>query len=40
MATSFAFYTKVLDFDCIEYGGDGDPTFCLLMPVMASLDKQ
>jgi catechol 2,3-dioxygenase-like lactoylglutathione lyase family enzyme len=31
MATSLAFYTKVLDFDCVEYGGDGDPTFCLLM---------
>jgi catechol 2,3-dioxygenase-like lactoylglutathione lyase family enzyme len=31
MATSFAFYTKVLDFDCVEYGGDGDPTSCLLM---------
>jgi catechol 2,3-dioxygenase-like lactoylglutathione lyase family enzyme len=33
MATSLAFYTNVLDFDCVEDGGDGDPTFCLLMRV-------
>ena len=31
MATSFVFYTKVLDFDCVEYGGDSDPTVSILM---------
>ena len=31
METSIAFYTKVLDFDCVEHGGDGDPTFSVLM---------
>lgn len=31
MATSLAFYTKVLDFDCIEDGGDEDPTASMLM---------
>jgi len=27
---STAFYTQVLDFDCLEYAGDTDPSFCLL----------
>ena len=31
METSIAFYTKLLDFDCVEHGGDGDPTFSVLM---------
>ena len=31
METSLDFYTKVLDFDCVEHGGKGDPTFCVLM---------
>ena len=31
METSIAFYTNVLDFDCVEHGGDGDPTFSVLM---------
>src|SRR5262245_2983948 len=31
ITASLAFYTKVLDFDCVEYAGDADPTFCLLM---------
>jgi catechol 2,3-dioxygenase-like lactoylglutathione lyase family enzyme len=31
METSIAFYTNVLDFDCVERGGDGDPTFSVLM---------
>ena len=31
MKTSLAFYTKVLDFDCVEYGGDGDPSCSALM---------
>ena len=31
METSMAFHTKVLDFECVEYGGDGDPTFSVLM---------
>ena len=31
MAASMAFYTKVLDFDCVESGGDADPTFNVLM---------
>ena len=29
--TSLAFYTNVLDFDCVEHGGGGDPTFVVLM---------
>ena len=31
METSIAFYTKVLDFECVEHGGHGDPTFSVLM---------
>jgi len=32
MATSIAFYTKVLDFECIEGApDDGDPSFSVLM---------
>ena len=31
METSINFYTKVLDFECIEDGGDSDPTFSVLM---------
>jgi catechol 2,3-dioxygenase-like lactoylglutathione lyase family enzyme len=31
MEASLAFYTNVLDFDCVEYGGDGDPTVSVLM---------
>jgi catechol 2,3-dioxygenase-like lactoylglutathione lyase family enzyme len=32
MAASIAFYTKVLDFECIEGGpDDGDPSFSALM---------
>ena len=31
METSITFYTNVLDFDCVEHGGDGDPTFSVLM---------
>ena len=32
MAASIAFYTKVLDFECIEGGpDDGDPSFSVLM---------
>ena len=31
MKASLDFYTKVLDFDCVEHGGDADPTFCVLM---------
>jgi catechol 2,3-dioxygenase-like lactoylglutathione lyase family enzyme len=31
LETSLAFYTNVLDFDCVEHGGDGDPSFCVLM---------
>ena len=31
METSIDFYTKVLDFDCVEDGGDRDPTFSALM---------
>jgi catechol 2,3-dioxygenase-like lactoylglutathione lyase family enzyme len=31
METSIDFYTKVLDFDCVEHGGDGDPTFSIFM---------
>ena len=26
METSIAFYTNVLDFDCVEHGGEGDPS--------------
>jgi len=26
-----AFYTKVLDFECVENGGNGDPSFSVLM---------
>jgi catechol 2,3-dioxygenase-like lactoylglutathione lyase family enzyme len=31
LETSLAFYTNVLDFDCIEHGGDGDPSYCTLL---------
>ena len=31
METSLAFYTKVLDFDCIEYAGGDDPSFSTLL---------
>src|SRR3954470_7146980 len=31
METSIAFYTNVLDFQCIEHGGDGDPSFSVLI---------
>jgi catechol 2,3-dioxygenase-like lactoylglutathione lyase family enzyme len=31
MEASIAFYTKVLDFDCVEHGGNGDPTVSVLM---------
>ena len=31
LETSLAFYTKVLDFDCVEHGGEGDPSFGVLM---------
>jgi catechol 2,3-dioxygenase-like lactoylglutathione lyase family enzyme len=31
METSIAFYTNVLDFDCVEHGGEGDPSFSVLM---------
>jgi len=31
MATSIAFYTKVLNFECVEYGGDSDPSVSVLM---------
>jgi catechol 2,3-dioxygenase-like lactoylglutathione lyase family enzyme len=31
METSIDFYTKVLDFECVEDGGDRDPTFSVLM---------
>jgi catechol 2,3-dioxygenase-like lactoylglutathione lyase family enzyme len=31
IAPSVAFYTKVLDFDCVEDGGEADPSFSLLM---------
>jgi catechol 2,3-dioxygenase-like lactoylglutathione lyase family enzyme len=31
METSLAFYTNVLDFDCIELGGGDDPTFSVLL---------
>src|SRR2546425_5320678 len=31
METSIAFYTNVLDFDCVEYGGDNDPSVSVLM---------
>jgi catechol 2,3-dioxygenase-like lactoylglutathione lyase family enzyme len=31
LSTSLAFYTNVLDFDCVEYAGDGDPSFAVLM---------
>ncbi len=30
MAASLDFYTRVLDFDCVENGGD-DPSFCVLV---------
>jgi catechol 2,3-dioxygenase-like lactoylglutathione lyase family enzyme len=29
--TSVGFYTKVLDFDCVEHAGDDDPSFSVLM---------
>ena len=31
MKASIAFYANVLDFDCVEHGGDSDPTFSVLM---------
>ena len=31
MKTSIDFYTKVLDFQCIEYGGDKDPSCSALL---------
>ena len=31
METAIAFYTKVLDFECVEYGGDDDPTLSVLI---------
>jgi catechol 2,3-dioxygenase-like lactoylglutathione lyase family enzyme len=31
MKASTAFYTKVLDFECVEHGDDGDPSFSVLM---------
>jgi catechol 2,3-dioxygenase-like lactoylglutathione lyase family enzyme len=31
MKTSMAFYTEVLDFDCVEHGGDSDPSVSVLM---------
>ena len=31
METSIAFYTRVLDFECVERGGDRDPSFSVLM---------
>lgn len=31
MQTSIAFYTNVLDFQCVEHGGDDDPTCSALM---------
>ena len=31
LAASMAFYTKVLDFDCVEDGGEADPSFSVLM---------
>ena len=30
MSASLAFYTKVLDFDCVEPGGETDPGFAVL----------
>jgi catechol 2,3-dioxygenase-like lactoylglutathione lyase family enzyme len=31
MAASLAFYTGVLDFECVEDGGASDPTFSVLL---------
>lgn len=31
METSIDFYTKVLDFECVEHGGDRDPSVSVLM---------
>src|SRR5207244_10617856 len=31
MQTSIAFYTNVLDFQCVEHGGDDDPSCSALM---------
>ena len=31
METSITFYTKVLDFECVEHGGNDDPTVSILM---------
>jgi catechol 2,3-dioxygenase-like lactoylglutathione lyase family enzyme len=31
LAASMAFYTNVLDFECVEDGGDADPSFSVLM---------
>ena len=31
MKTSIAFYTNVLDFECVEHGGDSDPSFSVLL---------
>lgn len=37
MAASVAFYTTVLDFECVEDGGEIDPTFSVLLRDGASL---
>ena len=31
MKASIAFYTKVLDFECVDVGDDDDPSFAVLM---------
>jgi len=31
MAAAVAFYTRVLDFECVEDGGEVDPTFSVLL---------
>ena len=31
LKASVAFYTQVLDFECVEYDGSDDPAFCILM---------
>jgi len=31
MVASLAFYTGVLDFECVENGGENDPTFSVLL---------
>ena len=37
MASSVAFYTTVLDFECVEGGDEGDPSFSILMRAGAPL---